>query len=222
VPNPIVLNVNPIVLNITAAPGAGNLLGNLLCDVAGLLNNAGGLNAAVANLLNNLLSTLKTLWRYKPGCSASRLFFCLGHGRAGNSIFFGMPKPMPAGTRAEVEQRVAFEHTLQKFHPELPPVLSTPQMIGWMEWACFLAAEPFCEGDETTVGTAIHVEHLAATGIGQLVKAEAEFERFDGKFYIFRVSAADDHQLIGRGTVHRAFVSVSRFMKRVEGKAAQK
>src|SRR5947199_5500146 len=98
-----------------------------------------------------------------------------------------MPKPMPAGTHAAVEQRVEFEHTLQKFHPELPPVLSTPQMIGWMEWACFLAAEPFCEGDETTVGTAIHVEHLAATGVGHLVKAEAVLEQFDGKFYIFRV-----------------------------------
>lgn len=128
---------------------------------------------------------------------------------------------MPVGTRAQVEQRVEFEHTLQKFHPELPPVLSTPQMIGWMEWACFLAAEPFCEGDETTVGAAIHVEHLAATGAGQLVKAEAVFEQFDGKFYIFRVAASDETQQIGRGTVHRAFVSVSRFMKRVEAKRGQ-
>src|SRR5438270_12021938 len=122
-----------------------------------------------------------------------------------------MPKTMRVGTRAQAEQRVEFEHTLQKFHPELPPVLSTPQMIGWMEWACFLAAEPFCEADETTVGTAIHVEHLAATGVGQQVRAEAVFERFDGKFYIFRVQASDEHQQIGRGAVHRAFVSVSRF-----------
>jgi hypothetical protein len=63
---PINLNVlglvidvpNPIVVNITAVPGAGNLLGNLLCDVAGLLNNSGGLTSQVANLLNNLLSLL--------------------------------------------------------------------------------------------------------------------------------------------------------------------
>lgn len=129
-----------------------------------------------------------------------------------------MPKPMPLGTRAEVEQRVEFEHTLQKFHPELPPVLSTPQMIGWMEWACFLAAEPYCESGETTVGTAIHVEHLAATGAGQIVKAEAVFESMDGKFYVFRVKAWDEHHEIGRGTVHRAFVNVARFMKRVEAK----
>jgi fluoroacetyl-CoA thioesterase len=95
-------------------------------------------------------------------------------------------------------------------------------MIGWMEWACYLAAEPYCEGDETTVGTAIHVEHLAATGAGQVVKAEAIFEKFDGKFYIFRVHARDEHNDIGRGTVHRAFVNISRFMKRVNIKSASR
>lgn len=133
-----------------------------------------------------------------------------------------MSKPIPVGTRAEVEQRVEFDHTLQKFHAELPAVLSTPQMIGWMEWACYLAAEPFCEGDEITVGTAIHVDHLAATGLGQSVKAEAVLDSFNGKFYVFRVHAWDDHQEIGRGTVHRAFVNVGRFMKRLEAKMAGK
>ena len=129
-----------------------------------------------------------------------------------------MAKPMPMGTRAEVQQTVAFEHTLAKFHQPLPPVLSTPVMIGWMEWACYLAAEPFCEGDEITVGTAIHVEHLAATGIGERVTAEAVLESTDGKFFTFRVRAWDEHHDIGRGTINRAFVSVSRFLKRVEAK----
>src|SRR2546421_5442013 len=110
-----------------------------------------------------------------------------------------MPKPIPIGTRAEIESRVAHEHTLAKFHPELPPVLSTPQMIGWMEWACYLAAEPYCEGDETTVGTAIHVEHTAATGEGAQVKAEAVLERIEGKQYIYRVRAWDAQRELGHG-----------------------
>ena len=130
-----------------------------------------------------------------------------------------MSKPMPVGTRAEVEQRVEFGHTLQRFDPELPPVLSTPQMIGWMEWACLEAAVPYCEGDEVTVGVAIHVEHLAATGIGQLVKAEAIYDKPNGKFFTFRVRAWDEHHEIGRGMVDRAFVSKSRFMKRVDAKS---
>jgi hypothetical protein len=34
----LVVDLNTVVLNITAIPGAGNLLGNLLCAVANLLN----------------------------------------------------------------------------------------------------------------------------------------------------------------------------------------
>lgn len=48
------VNLSEIVLDITAQSGAGNLLGNLLCSVAGLLDNPGGL----ANLLNQILGAL--------------------------------------------------------------------------------------------------------------------------------------------------------------------
>jgi hypothetical protein len=37
------VNLSEIVLDITAQAGAGNLLGNLLCSVAGLLDSPGGL-----------------------------------------------------------------------------------------------------------------------------------------------------------------------------------
>lgn len=48
------INLNRIILDITATPGAGNLLGNLLCAVTNLLNNPSGL----ANLLNRILALL--------------------------------------------------------------------------------------------------------------------------------------------------------------------
>lgn len=51
------VHLNQVVLNITAVPGAGNLLGNLLCQVAGLLN-AGG---PVSTLLNNLVTLLNQI-----------------------------------------------------------------------------------------------------------------------------------------------------------------
>jgi hypothetical protein len=53
------LNVDlaPIHLSITASSGPGNLLGNLLCGIANLLN--GGLNlGGLATLLNQLLALL--------------------------------------------------------------------------------------------------------------------------------------------------------------------
>ena len=51
------VSLNQIVLDITAVPGAGNLLGNLLCAIANLLNGNAALNA-VANLLNQILRAL--------------------------------------------------------------------------------------------------------------------------------------------------------------------
>jgi len=123
-----------------------------------------------------------------------------------------LAKDIPIGARGEAEETVAFEHTLTSHHPELPPVYSTPDMIRLMETAAFHALQPFCQGDEISVGTSIHVEHRAATGIGAQIKAVAELESFDGRFYTLRVTARDDSQEIGRGTVGRAIVSVSKFV----------
>ena len=52
------VHLDQVVLDITAVPGAGNLLGNLLCAVAGLLDSNGPLNI-VADLLNSVLDVLE-------------------------------------------------------------------------------------------------------------------------------------------------------------------
>src|SRR6266481_4835306 len=127
-----------------------------------------------------------------------------------------MAKPVPVGTRGEAEETVEFEHTLTAHHASLPPVYSTPDMIRLMETAAFHALQPYCEGDEITVGTAIHVEHRAASGIGARIRVEAVLESFDGRFYLVRVIARDDVQEIGRGTVGRAVVSVGKFLEKMK------
>jgi fluoroacetyl-CoA thioesterase len=126
-----------------------------------------------------------------------------------------MAKPIAIGARGEVEETVEFKHTLTVNHPQLPPLYSTPAMIRLMETAALDALQPYCEGDEITVGTAIHIEHRAASAITARIKPEAVLECFDGKFYTLRVTARDDLQEIGRGTVSRAAVSVDRFLARM-------
>lgn len=57
----LAVHLNQVVLTITAVPGAGNLLGNLLCAVANLLNNPGTLQDLLSNLvslLNQILGAL--------------------------------------------------------------------------------------------------------------------------------------------------------------------
>lgn len=50
----LVVDLNQVHLNVTAQPGSGNLLGNLLCSVTHLLDQGGGLSTAIQNLLNIL------------------------------------------------------------------------------------------------------------------------------------------------------------------------
>jgi len=133
--------------------------------------------------------------------------------------FFGrkiVAKEIPIGARGAAQETVEFAHTLTARHPELPPVYSTPNMIRLMETAAFNALQSYCEKDEITVGTAINIEHRAASGIGANINAEAVFESFDGRFYTLRVSAKDGLREIGRGTVGRAVVNVSRFTEKMK------
>lgn len=57
----LTIHLNQVVLNITAVPGNGNLLGNLLCAVANLLNGGGPLSTLLTQLqtlLNSILAAL--------------------------------------------------------------------------------------------------------------------------------------------------------------------
>jgi len=125
-----------------------------------------------------------------------------------------MARPVPIGTRAETELVVEFKHTLAAYNSKLPPVLSTPHMIGFMEHTCLVAQEPYCDHGEITVGTSIHVDHRAPTTVGQRIFVEATLESVEGRFFIFRVSARNERQQIGSGTVHRTVVNVENFRKK--------
>jgi fluoroacetyl-CoA thioesterase len=125
-----------------------------------------------------------------------------------------MPKPVPIGTRGEAEIIVEPKHTLTAWKEHLPPVYSTPQMIGLMEAAGYYALEPFLEDDEVSVGTSINIVHRAPAVVGMKIKAEAMLESFNGRFYTFKVSASNGHEVIGHGTIARAIVSKSKFEAR--------
>jgi hypothetical protein len=56
----LVVHLDQVVLTIDAQQGPGNLLGNLLCAVAGLLDGGGPL-AGIAQLLNQILGILALL-----------------------------------------------------------------------------------------------------------------------------------------------------------------
>ena len=53
----LTVHLNEVILDITAVPGPGNLLGNLLCAIAGLLDGV-DLGGVLGGLLQNLIDAL--------------------------------------------------------------------------------------------------------------------------------------------------------------------
>jgi len=129
-------------------------------------------------------------------------------------------RPIPTGTKGTALLLVQPEHLASRFKDvTLPPVLATPVMVLVMENAALNAIRAFLDPGETAVGTGVCVKHLAATPVGQQVRAEAEVVRVDGRHIEFTVTAHDETEEIGRGTHERMAVDVERMMRRLTAKA---
>jgi fluoroacetyl-CoA thioesterase len=118
--------------------------------------------------------------------------------------------PPPNGPRigleGTAERVVELAHTIQAVNPALPPVFSTPMMVGLMEHATVKAISPELPPGAISVGTRIEVDHLKAVGPGATVVAWAKFIEYRGRFLVFEVEARSGEHLIGRGKVFRAIV----------------
>jgi fluoroacetyl-CoA thioesterase len=129
-------------------------------------------------------------------------------------------RTLQKGARGEFSLRVSHEHLANQFKdPLLPPVFSTPVMVMTMENAALNALRPYLEPGESCVGTVVNVRHLAATPVGQTVRAEAEVTEVDGRRIAFKVSAYDEREEIGNGTHERMVIDLKRFGARLAEKA---
>lgn len=100
----------------------------------------------------------------------------------------------------------------------LPPVLSTPRLIGMLERTAHRLALPCLTEGQTTVGTLVNVRHLAATPVGMEVRFHAELLEVDGRRLRFKVEAWDAVEKIAEGEHERFIIDIARFNRRLEEK----
>ena len=95
-------------------------------------------------------------------------------------------------------------------------VLATPRLLAWMEEATCAALD--LDAANTSLGTRVEIEHLAASSVGAEVTATATVMHRDGRLVRFQVVAHDDDgTVLATGEVRRVVVDRERFLSRMAG-----
>ena len=123
---------------------------------------------------------------------------------------------MEIGLSHTSTMRVTAEVTAEYIGSGDLAVLATPAMCALMENAAMMAVAPQMEEGQTTVGTALNIEHLRATKVGEVVTATAVLTEVNGRELKFNIAARDAVGIIGEGTHTRFIVNREKFMAKLQ------
>ena len=122
------------------------------------------------------------------------------------------------GMKGEAVTLVEREDTAREVGSGDLLVYATPCMVALMEGAACEAIAESLSDTQTTVGTALNIEHTSATPVGLEVRAEATVTAVEGKVITFDVKAFDEAGEIGHGIHKRVIVSSQKFLERAYNK----
>lgn len=118
------------------------------------------------------------------------------------------------GLRSQLLIMVEKEDTAAKVGSGDVPVLATPRLLALAEMATVQAVRPHLAPGETTVGTRVELQHLAASPTGAHIEITTELAEVDGRRLVFTFEARDRGTVAGRGTIERMVVDRARFVER--------
>jgi predicted thioesterase len=122
------------------------------------------------------------------------------------------------GTTREETLLVTSEVATDFLGMEEARVLATPWMILWMERTSRQAVHPLLDEGYDTVGTEVHVKHLAATPIGMSVTFRSEVIEVNDRRLTFKVEAWNEKEKVGEGTHGRVIINVAKFAAKLLAK----
>ena len=125
---------------------------------------------------------------------------------------------LQTGIKGKIERIVTQELTAQVMGSGELPVFATPAVIALAEETAWRSVAPELEPGQGTVGTELHIEHIAATPVGMKVCCETELIEIDRRKLTFSVELFDEVGVIAKGTHCRFIVENEKFLKRAEKK----
>jgi predicted thioesterase len=123
------------------------------------------------------------------------------------------------GLTGELAFRIEPQHAIDFATDGMPAVLSTPNLVGFLERTAREALAGCLDDNERSVGTEIELRHLAPTPVGQTIHCTARVIHAEDREVTFQISARDERELIARGLHKRAIINTEKFSKRVQEKS---
>ena len=122
------------------------------------------------------------------------------------------------GEVGELSIPTDMRHAVEFAGDGMPAVVSTPNIIQFLERTARHTLAPHLDADERTVGVEIDIKHLAPTPVGQTIHCRAQVISAEGRQFTFQIEARDDHEVIVRGLHKRAVIRTESFGRRVRQK----
>ena len=122
------------------------------------------------------------------------------------------------GEVGELHIPTDMKHAVEFHGDGMPAVVSTPNIIQFLERTARHTLAPHLDTDERTVGVELDIRHLAPTPVGQTIHCRAQVISAEGRQFTFQIEARDDHEVIVRGLHKRAVIRTESFTKRVRAK----
>lgn len=116
------------------------------------------------------------------------------------------------GLQATVEETVTEAMTAERLGSGDVPVLGTPALLAMIEAAAVAAVADHLDDGDTTVGSALELDHVAPTPVGVRVEATAALREVEGRRLRFAFEVTDPAGPVARGSHVRVIVDRRRFL----------
>ena len=122
------------------------------------------------------------------------------------------------GLTGELAFKTEAKHAVEFAGNGMPAVLSTPNLVGFLERTARETIAGYLEPDERSVGIELDLKHLAPTPIGQTVHCTVRVISVDDRQVLFQIEVRDSREVIMRGLHKRAIIRTESFSRRVKAK----
>ncbi len=136
-----------------------------------------------------------------------------------------MKDTLKPGLTFEYSYKVPENKTVPHLFPEIPEgrvmpeVFATGYLVGLIEFACIDFINPHIDWPkEQTVGTAVNINHMAATPPGFMITVSGKLTKVEGRKLTFSIEASDGQDKISKGVHERFVINADKFKASVEQK----